>query len=59
MIIIGTVNINYNFTNIDKLNNDLTKKDWSEVLKTTDVNIAMDLFTNIVENCVKKLRKHF
>jgi len=50
----NTVNINYNFTNIDKLNNNLTNTNWTEVLKSTDVNIAIDLFTNIIENCIKK-----
>lgn len=50
----NTDNHNYNFTNIDNLNNILKNINWTEILKSTDVNVAIDLFTTIIENSIKK-----
>jgi len=50
----NTDNINYKFVNIDNLNNILKNIKWIEFLKSTDVNVVIDLFTNIIENGINK-----
>jgi len=42
---------------VNNLNSILKTTNWTEVLKSTDVNIAIDLFTNIIENSRKKSKE--